>query len=185
MNTSLYTLIIAGALALAGCSSVKTHVDTGPIHARTFSFMDTGGRKVPSYAETRRQAHEMVQQAIKDDLAAKGLEYVPQGGDVVVGYLIIVGNNATTTALDEYFGYTPDASALADKVHKSQAVTANDRGYFEAGTLVIDFLDPKTSTLLKRATVHAQILRELPLEERKARLQKVVDEALGDLRIEK
>ena len=48
--------------------------------------------------------------------------YVDRGGDVTVAYLIIVGNNATTTSLNEYFGYTADADALTDKVHKSEAV---------------------------------------------------------------
>ena len=99
-----------------------------------------------------------------------------------MAYLIIVGNNATTTSLSEYFGYTSDADALTDKFHKAEAVKNNDRGYFEAGTLVIDFLDPSTSKLLKRATVQAQILRELPLAQREARLQSLVDQALADLR---
>jgi hypothetical protein len=183
MKMNPYALLVAGALVLAGCSSVKTHVDTGPIHARTFSFINTGSRALPTYAEQRKQAHMMVQEAITKDLAAKGVQYVSKGGDITVAYLIIAGNNATTTSLEEYFGYTDDANALMNKVHKSQAVKANDRGYFEAGTLVIDILDPRTSELLKRATVQAQILRELPLDERTARLQKLVDEALSDLRI--
>ena len=183
MKTRTYALIVAGALALAGCSSVKTHVDTGPIHARRFSFINTGSRELPAYAENRKQAHEKVQEAIVKNLTAKGLTQVGQGGDITVAYLIIVGNNATTTSLDDYFGYTADTDALVNKVHKSESVKGNERGYFEAGTLVIDILDPKTSKLLKRATVQAQILRELPLDEREARLQGFVDQALSDLRI--
>jgi Domain of unknown function (DUF4136) len=181
MKTNTYALI-AGAIALAGCSSVKTHVDSGPIHARTFSFINTGSRALPQYAEARKRAHAMVQEAITRNLAAKGVSPVDRNGDVTVAYLIIAGNNATTTSLNEYFGYTSDADALADQVHKSQAISSNDRSYFEAGTLVIDFLDPSTSKLLKRETVHAPILRELPLDERKARLQSLVDQSLGDLR---
>jgi hypothetical protein len=183
MKINTCCLIVAGALALAGCSSVKTHVDTGPIHARTFSFINTGTRAVPSYAEKRQQVHAAVQEAITKNLAAKGLSKVDQGGDVIVAYLIIAGNNATTTSLNEYFGYTPDATALVDKAHRSQAMKSDERGYFEEGTLVIDFLDPTTSKVLKRATVQAQILRELPLDAREARLQALVDKALSDLRV--
>jgi Domain of unknown function (DUF4136) len=183
MKINTYAVMVAGALALAGCSSVKTHVDTGPIHARTFSFINTGSRAVPEYAESRKQAHAAVQEAITKNLAAKGLTHAEKGGDVTVAYLIIVGNNATTTSLSEYFGYTSDADVLTGKVHKTEAVKNKDRGYFEAGTLVIDFLDPGTSKLLKRAAVQAQILRELPLEEREARLQSFVDQALADLRV--
>jgi hypothetical protein len=183
MKTPTYALIVAGALALAGCSSVKTHVDTGPIHARTFSYINTGSRELPAYAENRKQAYAKVQEAITRNLTSKGLTQVGQVGDVTVAYLIIVGNNATTTSLEDYFGYTADANALVNKVHKSETIKGNERGYFEAGTLVIDILDPKTSRLLKRATVQAQILRELPLDEREARLQQFVDQALSDLRV--
>ena len=100
-----------------------------------------------------------------------------------MAYLIIAGNNATTTSLNEYFGYTPDATALVDKAHTQQAVKGSDRGYFEAGSLVIDFVDPGTSKVLQRATVQAPILRELPLDAREARLQGLVDQALADLHI--
>jgi hypothetical protein len=183
MKTNTYSLIVAGAFALAGCSSVKTHVDTGPIQARTFSFMNVGTKDVPTYVERRKQAHAAVQEAITKNLTAKGVNHVPQGGDITVAYLIIAGNNATTTSLNEYFGYTSDATALMEKAHNEQAVKKSDRGYVEAGTLVIDILDSKTSNLLKRATIQAQILRELPLDAREARLQGLVDQALSDLRI--
>jgi hypothetical protein len=183
MKSNTYSLIVAGALALAGCSSVKTDVNTGPIHARTFSFINTGERSVPAYAENRRQVHEKVQEAISKNLTSKGLTQVPQGGDITVAYLIIVGNNATTTSLNEYFGYSADADALLNAAHKSEAVKGNERGYFESGTLVIDLLDPKTSKVLKRGTVQSQILRELPMEQREARLQQFVDQALSDLRV--
>jgi len=161
---------------------VKTQIDAAPITARTFSFINTGSGQVPSYAEKRKQAHAAVQEAIAKNLAAKGLTCVNQGGEVTVAYLVIAGNNATTTSLNEYFGYTPDATALLDQAHTQQAVKGNDRGYFEAGTLVIDFLDPATSKVLQRATVQAPILRELPLDAREARLQGLVDQALAHLR---
>jgi hypothetical protein len=183
MKTNTYSLIVAGTLALAGCSSVKTHVDTGPIHGRTFSFINVGTREAPTYAERRKQAHAKIQEAITRTLAAKGLNHVSQGGDITVAYLIIVGNNATTMSLNDYFGYTSDATALMDKAHNAQTGKRSDRDYIESGTLVIDILDSKTSQLLKRATIQAQILRELPLDAREARLQGLVDQALGDLRI--
>ncbi len=60
------------ALALAACSSVKSQVDAGPISARTFSFLSTGQRQLPGYAEDRKQAHALIHQAIVNNLAAKG-----------------------------------------------------------------------------------------------------------------
>ena len=183
MKTSYQAVLIAACLAWAGCSSVKTHVDTGPIQAKTFSFINTGSRELPSYASQEKQAHEMIQKAITTCLEAKGVKPVPSGGDVIVAYLIIVGDNATTTSLSQYFGYTDDTAALADKIHDQQAVSGGDRSYFEAGTLVIDILDANGTKLLKRATVHSSLLRDVTAEVRQARIQKLVNEALGDLRV--
>jgi hypothetical protein len=126
----------------------------------------------------------MIQEAITKNLAAKGVSAVRSGGDISVAYLVIAGNNAATTSLNEYFGYGDDATALVDKAHE-QAIKGQSRGYFEAGTLVIDIVDTKSSKLLKRASVSSNILRDLPLDVRQARIQGFVDQALSDLRIAK
>jgi hypothetical protein len=169
--------------ALGWCSSAKTHVDKGPVKARTFSFLDTGTRQPPNYAEAVKQAHAMIQQGLIHNLAAKGIGYAPTGGDVTVAYLIIIGNNAATTSLNDYFGYNDDSDALVEKVHKKQTGSNDNRGYFEAGTLVIDILNPKTSKVLQRRSVEAQILKDLPAEQRSARLQKLVDQAMENVPI--
>jgi hypothetical protein len=183
MKRSTYLLFLAAALVAAGCSSVKTQVDTGPITARTFCFINTGSRELPSYADKRTQVHGMIQEAITKNLAAKGVNAVKSGGDLIVAYLVIAGNNVTTTSLNEYFGYGTDSTELVDKVHKEQAIKGGSRDYFEAGTLVIDFINPQTSKVLKRASVQAPILRNLAPDVRQARLQSLVDQALSDLRI--
>ncbi len=176
---------LLGCLLLAGlltaCSSVKTHVDKGPLRARTFSFLNPGSKQLPTYADQREQVHGMVQQAIINNLAKKGVSYAAAGGDLTVAYLIIVGNNTTTTSLNNYFGYTEDSAALLEKVHSEQAISDSSRGYFEAGTLVIDFVDPATSKLLQRRSIHGQVLRNLTPETRTARIQAVVDQALNDV----
>jgi hypothetical protein len=168
------------AAALAACSSVKTYVDRGKVEARTFSFLNTGTRQSPGYAEDRKEAHEMIQHALIQNLAAKGVTYMPAGGDVTVAYLVVVGNNATTTSLNSYFGYSDDSEALLQKVHSEQT-NSGERGYFESGTLVVDILDPKTSKLLQRRSIQAQVLRNLPAETRSARVQAIVDQALKDV----
>jgi hypothetical protein len=98
-----------------------------------------------------------------------------------VAYLVVVGNNVETTSLNGYFGYGDDAQAWVEKVHKEQAVKGENRDYFESGTLVIDFIDPKTSKLLQRRSIQAQVLRNLPAETRTSRVQAIVDQALKDL----
>jgi hypothetical protein len=171
------------AVFVAGCSSVKSHVDEGRISARTFSFLNTASRQTPNYAEDSKQAHAMVQQAIINNLAGKGITNLPSGGDITVAYLIIVGNNISTTSLNEYFGYTEDSMAMVQEVHKKQTASQGNRGYFEAGTLVIDFLSPATSKVLQRRSIEAPILRNLPTEQRTERVQTIVNQALSDLPI--
>src|SRR5262252_4308386 len=129
-NSKFIPLFAAGALALTGCSSVKTHVDTGPIKANTFSFINTGSKPAPTGADNTAALHAVVQDDIARTLAGKGLSKVPSGGEVTVGYLIIAGNNVSTTSLGEYFGYNSDADALAEKVHNTQTIKSERRDYF-------------------------------------------------------
>jgi len=178
---SLLTLA-AGILTLAGCSSTPAKVDTGLIHARTFSFVDRGVKPSPAYADNRQRVHAMIQDAIAKNLAARGITKAAAVGDVTVGYLVIIGNNASTMSVADYFGYGEDAAALQDKAHSAYTGSKNPN-YFEAGTLVIDLIDSKSFKLLKRGYATRPVLRDLPEGARAARLQEVVDEILRDLRI--
>jgi hypothetical protein len=182
MTRRLFLSCLVGALALAGCSSTPTQVDHGPIPAKTFSFVSRAARPAPSYSDNRQAAHTMIQEAITKNLAGRGVTKVEAGGDVTVGYLLIVGNNASTASINEHFGYGPDAAELQDKAQKAYTTTKS-RNYFEAGTLVIDISDPKTSKLLKRGHASRPLLRDLPADARAERVQGVVDEILRDLRI--
>jgi hypothetical protein len=179
--TSLLTLT-AGLLALAGCSSTPARVDTGSIHARTFSFVSRSAKPAPAYADNREAVHPLIQGAIAKNLAGRGISQVASGGDVTVTYLVIVGNNASTMSINDYFGYSEDATALHDKAHAAYTGSKNPN-YFEAGTLVIDIIDSKGFKLLKRGYATRPILRNLPDDARAARIQEVVDEILRDLRI--
>ena len=185
MKPVIFPILLLAALASAGCSSVKTKVESGPIAARSFSFITTAPKTAPAYVDNRTQIHSMIQEAIKKTFADKGVTYVPNGGDVRVAYLVIAGNNATTVSLNEYFGYSPDATRLLDKVHKDQAIKGANQGYFEAGTLVIDILNASQTQLLKRSSVQSQLLRNLPPDARQARIQSIVNQALSDLRLSK
>ena len=173
-------LLAAVSMALAGCSSTPTKIDLGPIHARTFSFVNPG--HAPDFADDRQAAHQMIQAAITKNLAAKGVTRAAVGGDVTLGYLVIIGNNATTESISTYFGYGQDAAELHDKAQDLYTGSKNPN-YFEAGTLVIDVVDSKTFKLLKRGYATRSTLKNLPDDAKAARIQEVVDEILRDARI--
>jgi hypothetical protein len=167
-------------LALTAFGSAKMRVNRGSVTARTFSFLDMGNKPLPNYAEPRQEAHAAIQQALIKNMGDRGVTFTKSGGDVTLAYLLIIGNNTMTTSLNSYFGYGEDASDLVDKVHKEQT-NGKERGYFESGTLVVDFVDPKNSKLLQRRSIQAQLLRDLPKEKRIERLQKLIDDGLKDV----
>ncbi len=179
MKMNRITLVLAAcALTLAGCSSTPTKVDHGPIAARTFSFINTAGKPAPVFAENGQEVHALVQNAITQSLARRQVSRVEQGGDVTVAYLIITGNNAVTTSINDYFGYGRDAEKLLDTAHTKYTDSKNPN-YFEAGTLLIDIVDPKTGKVLKRGYASRMLLHNLTPEARATRVKEVVEEILA------
>jgi PBP1b-binding outer membrane lipoprotein LpoB len=173
---SLVTLLVAG------CSSTPTQVDSGPIQAKTFRFVSVPPGSVPAFADRRQEMHTMIQSSISRNLAAKGVTQVTTGGDVVVAYLVIIGDNASTTAINTYFGQGRDVAALHDEAQ--MAYTSNKSpDYFKAGTLLVDIIDAETYALLKRSHVSRPILGDPSAEVRAERIQEAVDAVLKDLRI--
>ena len=182
MKIASLAVLSLATLLFAGCSSTPTKVDHGPIKAATFSFVNTAGRPQPADTDQRAEVHKLVQEAITANLGAQGVSRVATGGDVTVAYLIIAGNNATTTSINDYFGYGRDVSALDEIAHEKYTQNKNPN-YFEAGTIVIDLIDSRTNKLLKRNYATKPLLANPTAEVRAANIQGAVNEALQGLRI--
>lgn len=181
MNLKRSLLTAACALLVAGCSSVPTRVDKGPIHAATFSFMSSKAPASVVVNENREEVHQLIQTAIATELEQKGLQPVPNGGDVQVGYMVIVANNATTATYDDYFGYGRDAAELSEKAHKLLG-RAKSRDRFEVGAIVIDVIDPTNSKLLFRSYVHTDV-QDITPANRAQQINQLVASCLGGLRV--
>jgi len=179
------TSLVVSALAvwLAGCSSTPTQVNKGPIKAATFSFV-AASQAEAGFADKRAAVHQLIQQAISQNLARKGLRQVETGGEVTVAYLVIVGNNASTESINTYFGYGRDSADLHEKAQSAYTGSKNPN-YFEAGTLLIDLLDARTFKLLDRNYVTRPVLRDASTEVRAAHIQEAVDAALKNVQIAK
>jgi hypothetical protein len=183
MKLNSFLGLVAAVLMLAGCSSTPTKVDTGTIHARTFNFVSSRQQPEPGFADERQAVHEKIQAAITTNLATRGVTRVAAGGDVTVGYLVILGNNASTESINTYFGYGQDSSGLHSIAHK--AYTGSDNpNYFEAGTLVIDIVDTRTYELLARNYATRSVIRNITPEAQAGRIQEAVDEILKKLKVE-
>jgi len=179
---SLVAVALAG-LIIAGCKSTPTRVDRGPVNARTFNFVNGGSPPSATFADKREEIHRMIQDAITQNLARKGVSRVAENSDVTVAYLVIVGNDVSTESIDKYFGSGRDES-LHDKAQEAYGKSKNPNS-FQAGTLLIDILDSKNYKLLKRNYVVRPLLNKPTAEVRRSHIQEAVDEALKDLQVAK
>jgi hypothetical protein len=135
-------------------------------------------KPAPDYADKTDAAHKMIQAAITKNLAARGVTRVAAGGDVTVPYLIITGNNVSTTGISDYFGYNDDLSGLHERAQEAYTSSRNPN-HFDAGTLLIDIVDGKSFKLLKRGYT----TRMLAGRPSAAQIQGAVDEILRDVQI--
>lgn len=110
------------------------------------------------------------------------MRQVASGGDLTVAYLVIVGNNASTEAINTYFGYGRDVTALHEKAQSAYTGSKNP-SYFEAGTLLVDILDTRSFKLLERNYATRPVLRNPTAEVRAANIQDAVNEVLKGVRI--
>ncbi|MGZ5021147.1 MAG: DUF4136 domain-containing protein [Chthoniobacterales bacterium] len=183
MNPKSLFLLFAGLLVCANCFAVKTKVNRGTIHARTFNFVKPSSKPAPGFVDNTEAAHAMIQKAITKNLAARGVSKVASNGDVTVTYLVIVGDNVSTTAIRDYFGYSDDLGDLHEKAQKAYTRSKNPN-HFDAGTLLIDIIDGKNFKLMKRGYATRPLIKNLSAGAKAARVQEVVDEILRDVRIE-
>jgi hypothetical protein len=181
MKHLLLPLLLTG-LFIAGCSSTPTHVDKGALKAHTFNFINGGIALAPPAMDKRDVVHQQIQAAIIKNLAAKGLNRTDTTGDIIVAYMVILGNNVSTEAITTYFGSGRDASALHDKAQAAYTDSPNPN-HFEAGTLLIDVIDAKTYELLYRNFAVRPIQGDATEEERAGRIQAAVDAALAKVRV--
>ena len=184
INNLFAVAVAAGMTGWAGCTT-PTGVKSGPIKAATFNFLQDLSSKKSDFADNKKVVHEIIQKAITDHLAEKGVARAAGDVDVKVAYLLIVGNNVSTMAINDFFGYGRDDAQLAEKAHKAYAVDNKNPDYFEAGTLVIDVLDARSFKLLMRNHVTKPILRDAPVAVREARIREAVDETLKNLKFAK
>src|SRR5690349_15968187 len=181
-GSAVVLFLLLGLMFAAGCST-PTHVDSGRINASTFNFIRPTPRQAgANFSERDQQVHSFIQEAITANMTDRHVRRVAQGGDIAIAYLIIVGNNANTTAINDYFSYTEDGVELAEQAQKGYNKHSN-QNYFEAGTLLVDIIDNRTQKVVMRNYVVRPLDRNASPEARKNRIQQAVNEVLYDARI--
>src|SRR4051812_1018032 len=68
----------------------------------TFNFVNRKSKPTPNFADNSESVHTLIQNAITNNLAGQGLSRVNAGGDVTIAYLVIKGDNVSTTSISDY-----------------------------------------------------------------------------------
>jgi len=168
MKSVVLTLLAAGAVLLAGCSSPTAPVRQAPVHAGTFSFVPT--QAAPDFAEKRAQVQTLVRNAVTANLAQKNLTRVAESGNIQVAYVVVVDHPAAAAAVNDY-------------LESGNDLAVSSPAEFGAGTLVIDVIDARTHKVIYRRAVTRRFLRNAPVDLRADRVQAAVDEALTGLNV--
>jgi len=170
----LITILSATAIAIAlsACSPSSKDYTSAKLVNRTpnSSLVLTSKEK---------QIHNQIQASIKNQFVSHGKSYGQPNSDLIVGYLIILQNNAMTTAYSEYFGYGRDANKITDKAHLKGVIKGVRPDFFERAALLVDVIDAKTNKLVYRNYVLKDVSKGATPEARRQNINAAVNEALA------
>lgn len=170
--------LAAIAFAAVSCSSVEMPKGTskGYTSARLVTV-----DKEPTYDKdfpNQASANRMIQKSLASNFRANNLTVTRGSADLIVGYLVLVQNNFSTIAFDDYFGYGRDSDAIVDKAQTLGVVKNNRPDAFESGTIVVDVIDAKTNKLVYRGHATRDIYKNNSDSGRQAIIDQAVTEAL-------
>jgi hypothetical protein len=165
---------LAIAVALCACSTVEVNSDWDP--SAKFSGLRTWTwqRGTPEATGNPRLddplVHKRIQTAIVLGLQKKGYRLVspPEKPDFEVSYNVAI--NQKLDARTIYTGYGP----YRGWVGGSQTIVDT----YDVGTLILDFVDPATNSVIWRGTAQTRLQELKTPEERERRVQEVVDDVL-------
>ena len=170
--------LAAIALAAVSCSSVE--MPKGSSKGYSSARLVTTNKKPVFDKEFPNEAsgNRMIQKSLAANFRANNFQVGPGSADLIVGYLVLVQNNYSTVALDDYFGYGRDSEAIVDKAQTLGVVKNTRPDAFEAGTIVVDVIDAKTNKLVFRGHATRDIYKNNSDSARQAIINEAITEAL-------
>ena len=170
--------LAAFALLAVSCSSIDMPKGTskGYTSARLVKAekAPTPDKSIPNLLP----AHRMIQKSLASNFRANSLTVTDGSADLIVGYLVLVQNNYSTLAIDDYFGYGRDSDAIVDKAQTLGVVKSTRPDAFESGTIVVDVIDARTNELVYRGHATRDIFKSSSDSARQANINDGVTEAL-------
>jgi hypothetical protein len=173
-------------VGLSACKTIPVDVNEGSIQAKTFSWM-LGS----AVAATPTGIDVNVQSAIEAFMAENGVRKVGNGGDITIGYMIIMRTPMSTRTSSGYFGLGTEKDQIRDLAHKRsaelyKAIEKNrnlDHKTIHMAALVIDIVDTGSFELLYRNNTYHSMLKDPTGKQRATRIRDAVDEVFVGLKL--
>ena len=168
--------IAAFALLLAACSSVHVTTDFDP--GADFAALETWAwlaRKAQATGDPHMDStllHERIRGAVEAQLAERGYGKTASGrADFLVAYHTAVERKMDVDTVYRGYGYGPSVYGWGPG-HETVVYE------YDQGTLLLDFLDPKTKRLLWRGSASAVVSESSTPEQRTRRINEAVSKLL-------
>lgn len=159
MKSVQAVLIVVLATLLASCSPVTVLSDTKDetdfSKFKTYSFL---GWQADSEKELDQEDKEIIYAAFEKEFTARGMSYVPQGGDIDVSLFIVFNRNTGVSRYNKYTGSAHGAYDLYDTGWSyGYTNTRYSQRSYRVGTLIMDVFDGKKKKQIWQGTVQSKV----------------------------
>ena len=145
MNAPRGVLLLCAVLLAAGCSSVSVSHDFDSqvdfANLRTYSWItapESTSESVQKELQTNSLIESRVKKAVNRQLAVKGLRETTQDPDFLVAFHTGVQDKTDVQSWGYGYGYWGMRGGGVSTIH------------YQEGTLILDFIDPKSDNLIWR-----------------------------------
>ena len=173
MNVPRGVLLFCGLLLAAGCSSVSVSHDfdskTDFANLRTYSWItapESTSENVQRELQKNSLIESRVKKAVNRQLAAKGLRETTQDPDFLVAFHTGVQDKTDVQSWGYGYGYWGMRGGGVSTIH------------YQEGTLILDFIDPKSKNLIWRGVGKKVLSGKTSPEESEKTINTAVEEIL-------
>ena len=175
----LYTLFsfCIGILLLNGCNSIDLPKGNSKGYS-SYRIYKHSPNSIPDFSNRKDRTNELIKAALKKEFDAHGLKELDsiEDAELVIAFLLIVQDAATSTAIRDY--YVNSGDAMLSKAHQLN-MKKTKKYYTEnyvKGSLVVDIVDKEKNELIYRDYVTRKIFDSLSEEERQQSITDAVAE---------
>jgi hypothetical protein len=166
-------LLFCALLMAAGCSSVSVSHDFDSqadfSKLRTFSWIDapeTTSDSVQKELQTNSLVEGRVKNAVNRELAAKGIRETQENPDFLVAFHTGVEDKTDIQSWGYGYGYWGMRGGGVSTIH------------YQEGTLILDFIDPKSNNLIWRGVGKKVVSQKTSPERSEKEINNAVEKIL-------